>query len=72
VAAAEPTAYLIRATLKRRSALAPGGATSILSGYVYKTESFAQAAAERLSNHWRTCEAVPVYERPEATMGVAS
>lgn len=51
----EPIAYLIR---ENRSNMAP----SIMCGKMFKSRKAAEAAAERLTNRWRTCTVVPVKE----------
>jgi len=48
-------AYLIRESR-------PNMAPSIMCGKMFKSREAAEAAAERLSNHWRTCTVVPVKE----------
>lgn len=48
----KPDAWLIRETRGKR--------TSILCGHMFKRREAADVVAERMSNHWRTCVAVPV------------
>jgi hypothetical protein len=48
----KPDAWLIRET--------KGGKSSISCGHMFKSEQAATSAAERMTNYWRTCVAVPV------------
>ena len=51
----EPIAWLIRATWT-------GGPSTILAGAVFKSAKTANAAAKRMSNRFKQCTAVPVFE----------
>lgn len=52
-----PAAWLIRSTAFGRQ--------SFVAGKMFKSLEAAEKAAKRISNHWRKCEAVPVFEAGE-------
>ena len=54
----QPLAYLIRETKR--------GKSRIVFGKAYMAKSSADWAAQNMTNRWRVCVVVPVFERPPA------